>query len=105
MYQGQSSRRSTQVARSQLAVRLGIAMYSAVLALIALRIVVLVVDLPESVWSVRSIISLSSPIVRPLQVIPAAQRPLLGSATLSDLTAGLVLVALPLLFLGRRSWA
>jgi hypothetical protein len=58
--------------------------------------------LPESVWSVGTILSLSSPIVRPLTVVPPANRVVAGAATLSDLTTTLLLLALPLALLGRR---
>ena len=105
IFQSRASRRTTQVVRSQLAVRLGIAVYAVALSLIAIRVVILVVDFPQSVWTVKTLLALSMPIVRPLQIVPAAQRPLLGAATLSDLTACLLLVSLPLLFLGRRAWS
>jgi hypothetical protein len=102
IYQGRSGRGATQFARSQLAVRLGIAVYAALCAAAVLRCVVLIVALPESVWSVGTILSLSSPIIKPLTLLPPANRVVIGSATLSDLTATLLLVALPLALLGRR---
>jgi hypothetical protein len=102
IYQGRTGRRAAQVARSQLAVRLGLAIYAALATLIALRLIVLLLAFPETVWTVKTILSLSAPAIAPLAVLPAAQRPLLGSATLSDLTAALVIVALPLPFLGNR---
>jgi hypothetical protein len=58
--------------------------------------------LPASVSSVGTIVSISSPISNPLNVIPPAQRVMAGAATLSDLTATLLLLALPLALLGRR---
>jgi hypothetical protein len=58
--------------------------------------------LPESVSSVGAILSLSSPIIRPLTMVPPANRVVVGAATLSDLTATLLLLALPLALLGRR---
>jgi hypothetical protein len=51
---------------------------------------------------VGTIVSISSPISNPLNVIPPAQRVMAGAATLSDLTATLLLLALPLALLGRR---
>jgi hypothetical protein len=102
IYQGRAARGATQVARSQLGVRLGIAVYAALCAAAILRCAVLILALPASVSSVGTIVSISSPISNPLNVIPPAQRVMAGAATLSDLTATLLLLALPLALLGRR---
>jgi hypothetical protein len=64
---------------------------------------VLIIGFPESVWSVDAILTMSSPIVFPLTLIPAANRIIVGAASLADFTAALTLLAFPLLFLGRRS--
>jgi hypothetical protein len=102
IYQGRSGRGSAHAARSQLAVRLGIAVYAALCAAIALRCTILILDLPATVWSVGAILSASSPVVRPFSIVPAASRVVVGAMTLSDLTATLLLLALPLALLGRR---
>ena len=102
-YQGRSGRKAIQVARSQLAVRMGIAVYAALCAGIALRCCVLVFAFPETVGTVRSILSASSLLVAPLTFAPAADRVVIGSATLSDLTAALILIAVPLALLGQRA--
>ncbi len=102
IYQGRSRRHGTNVARSQLAVRLGLAIYAAICAAVVLRCAVLVLAFPPTVWSVNAIVTASSPIVLPLSAIPAAQRTVAGSATLSDLTTALVLLAAPLPFLSRQ---
>jgi hypothetical protein len=83
-------------------VRLGIAVYAALCTAIALRCTVLILDLPATVWSISAILSASSPVVRPFSVVPAASRVVVGAVTLSDLTATLLLLALPLALLGRR---
>ena len=101
MYHGRVSRRAAQVARSQLAVRLGLAVYAALCAAMLLRCVVLLLQWPASVWSVKTILALSAPIVMPLAIVPAAGRPIIGSATLADLTATIVLAALTLPLFGR----
>ena len=101
IYQGRSRRAAAHTARSQLAVRLAIAVYAALCAAIALRCAILVLDLPASVWSVGAILSASTPIVLPFTIVPAASRVVVGSVTLSDLTATLLLLALPLALLGR----
>lgn len=102
IYQGRAGRGATQIARSQLAVRLGIAVYAALCAAAVLRCAVLILALPASVSSVATLLSLSAPIINPLTVVPPAQRIVVGAATLSDLTATLLLLALPLALLGRR---
>src|SRR5215218_3543731 len=102
IYQGRSRRAAALTARSQLALRLAIAVYAALCAAIALRCAILILDLPASVWSVGAILSASSPVVRPFSVVPAASRVVVGALTLSDLTATLLLLALPLALLGRR---
>jgi len=102
IYQGRSRRAAALTARSQLALRLAIAVYAALCAAIALRCAILILDLPPSVWSVGAILSASSPAVLPLAVVPAAGRVVVGVMTLSDLTATLLLLAVPLALLGRR---
>ena len=100
-----TSRRSARVARSQLATRLGLALYAGLTTMVAMRCLVLFLSLPTSVSSVSTILALSEPIVLPFRFLPVAERTMLGSATLADLTAVLILVALPLPFLGRRPHA
>ena len=102
IYQGRAGGRAAHIARSQLAVRLGIAVYAALCCAIALRCAVLTLALPSSVWSVGAILSLSWPIVVPLTSVPPARRVVVGLVTLSDLTAMLLLLALPLALVGRR---
>ncbi len=102
IYQGRSGRSAAHTARSQLAVRLGIAVYAALCCVVALRCAVLSLALPASVWSVGAILSVSSPVVVPLSIVPPAGRVVIGAATLSDLTAMLLLLALPLALVGRR---
>ena len=102
IYQGRSSRSAANIARSQLAVRLGIAVYAAICCAVALRCTVLTLALPASVWSVGTILSVSSPLIVPLTVVPPANRVVVGAVTLSDLTAMLLLLALPLALVGRR---
>jgi hypothetical protein len=102
MYRGGAGRRAARVARSQLAIRLGLAVYAAACAATALRCIALALGLPDTVWTVKTLLSLSSPLVRPLLLVPGSTRAVIGSATLADLTVALLLVALPLLLLARR---
>ena len=103
IYQRRTSRHSAQIARSQHAVRLGLAVYAALCAAALLRGAVLLLHFPETVWTVRAILTVSSPLVAPFRLPPAANRVVVGNATLADLTALLVLIAIPLLVMGRRS--
>ena len=100
--QSRSSRQGAQVARSNLAVRLGLAVYAATCAVVFLRCAVLILGFPDSVWSVDAVLTLSSPMVYLLSAIPSSHRLILGSATLSDLTAALLLLVAPLPFFTKR---
>jgi hypothetical protein len=102
-FDGRSVRRSARVARSQFALRLGLALYAAVSAAVLLRCMVLILGFPDSVGSVATILVATDPIVLPLTLIPGAHRGIVGSLALSDLTAAVILVAAPLPFLGRQS--
>ena len=105
MQLSRTSRRAARVARSQLATRLGLALYAALTTIVAMRCLVLFFSLPASVSSVSTILAISNPVILPFRLLPVAERAVLGSATLADLTAVLILLALPLPFLGRRPHA
>lgn len=77
-------------------------MYAGVSALVGLRCLLLILGFPDTVWTVKSILSISAPLVLPFAIVAPAPRPMIGAATLSDLTAAVLLVVLPLPFLGRR---
>jgi hypothetical protein len=103
MYPSRSVRRPVQVIRSQLALRLGLAIYAVLCAAAILRCAVLVLDLPSTVATVRTILVATAPIALPFSILPGADRGILGSATMSDITAALVILAAPLLVVGSRS--
>lgn len=105
IYHRRTSRHAARVARSQLAVRLGLAVYAALCAAILLRLAVLVMQFPDTVWTVRAILAVSAPIVLPFRLASGAHRVLLGDASLADFTALAVLLAIPLLLVGRRRQA
>jgi hypothetical protein len=102
IYQRRTSRHAAQVARSQLAVRLALGIYAAFSAAILLRCAVLALQFPDSVWTVKLILAVSAPVVFPFMLAPAAARIVFGSASLADITALVVLFAVPLLLIGRR---
>jgi hypothetical protein len=103
MYAGRANRRPVQVVRSQLALRLGLAIYAVLCVAVILRSAVLVLGLPATVLTVRAILTASRPIVLPFTLLPGAERSILGAATLSDVTAMLIVLAAPLLVAGSRS--
>lgn len=105
IYQGRPNRRAAQVARSQLALRLGLGVYAGLCCAIALRLVVLLFGFADTVATVNAIVTISEPLVAPLKLAPVANRMVAGSATLADLTTAIVLIAAPLPFLGRRERA
>lgn len=100
--QGRASRRAAQVARSQFALRLGLAVYAALCSAMILRLVVLLLGFSDTVGTVDAIVSLSDPIVAPLKLAAPANTSVVGSATLADLTMAIVLTAAPLPFIERR---
>ena len=98
-----STRRAARVARSQVAVRLGLIVYSALSTVLLLRCMVLLLQFPSSVSSVATILAATDPIVFPLTVVPGAHRSILAGLTLADVTAAVVLIAAPLLLVGRQT--
>jgi hypothetical protein len=103
MYPSRSTRRPVQVVRSQLALRLGLAIYAVLAVAAVLRCAVLVLDFPGTVATVRAILVASAPIALPFAILPGADRVIIGSATMADLTATLIILAAPLLVVGSRS--
>jgi hypothetical protein len=103
MYPSRSARRPVQVVRSQLALRLGLAIYAVLCLAAILRCAIRVFDFPSTVATVRTILVASAPIALPFTVLPGADRVIIGSATLSDITAALIILAAPLLVVGSRS--
>jgi hypothetical protein len=104
-FQHRSNRRAVQVARSQLGVRLGLALYAALSTAMGLRILLLVMGFPTTVWSVDALRAISDVIVMPFTLLPGADRPLFLNLTLADISAALILLALPFPLLGRRKFA
>ncbi len=102
-FQQRSNRRAVQVARSQLGVRLGLALYAALATAMGLRILLLVLGFPTTVWSVEALLLISDFIVLPFTLLPGAERPLVLNLTLAEISASLILLALPFPLLGRRS--
>lgn len=101
-FQQRTNRRAVQVARSQLGVRLGLALYAFLSTLMGLRLILLVLGLPTTVWSVQVLLAISDFVISPLTLLPGANRELFLNLTLADISSALILLALPIPLLGRR---
>lgn len=95
-------RRGPEVLRSQLALEVGLALYAALSALLLIRVTFLFTGIGGLNGAGRVVFAASDPLLAPFGLIPAAQRPLLGSATLGDLTALGLVVLIPLTLLMRN---
>jgi hypothetical protein len=102
-FQQRSNRRAIQVARSQLGVRMGLALYAALSTVIGLRMLLLIMGFPTTVWSVETLLAASDLIVLPFTLLPGAERPLVLNLTLADISVSLILLALPFPLLSRRN--
>lgn len=100
---GRTGRRASSIARSQFALRLGLALYALLCAAIALRCMILILSFPPTVSSVATILAITDPVVRPLHLAPGASRTIIGDATLADFTAAIVLLVAPLPLIGFRA--
>lgn len=85
--------------------RLGLALYAALSTAMGLRIFLLIMGFPTTVWSVEALLAISDFIVWPLTLLPGADRQLIFKLTLADVSAAFLLLALPFPLLGRRKLA
>lgn len=104
-FQQRSDRRAVRVARSQLGVRLGLIVYAALSTAMGLRLLLLALGFPTTVWSVQALLAVSDVIVMPLTLLPGAEREIVLNLTLADISASLILLALPFPLLGRKGTA
>lgn len=89
------------VLRSQIALELALTAYALLGAALSVRLAILLLGIGSQVWTGATIRSLTAPIVWPLTLLPGADRPLIGLATLPDFTAVAVVVLVPLALLAR----
>lgn len=90
-----------QVFRSQLAAEVALTLYALIGAALLVRLVLLLLGIGADVWTGAAIRSVTSPILWPLTLLPGADRPLIGLATLPDFTVVAVILLVPLAFLAR----
>ena len=87
--------------RSQGFTGLAITLLGIVSALVLLRLVFLVLSIPALVWSGDTIYSLTEPLVFPLTLLPGGSRPIVGAASLADITAAVLVLIVPGFLLSR----
>ena len=93
--------RRNEVLRSQLAVEVALTAFALAGAALLLRVALLLLEPSARVWTVATIYAMTDPLVWPLTLVPGGNRPLLGAATLADLTAVALLALVPLALLAR----
>lgn len=94
-------RRNAQVLRSQVALELALTLLAAVAGMMLLRALLLMASVDERTWSGTILATATTPVVMPLRLLPGGTRPLIGDASLADITAAVLLLAVPLFLLSR----
>ena len=95
------NRRNAQVIRSQFALELLLSVAALAGAFVVLGLVFKLVSISDRVWTGSLVYAVSDRLVWPLTLLPGSQRALWGQATLSDVTAAVLIVMVPLLFVAR----
>lgn len=86
-------RRRASEARSYALTVVVLTVYSAIAAIIALRTVLVALDVTESIWMGRFVFGMTSRVTDPMAVIPGATREIWGTFTMIDISLiGLVLL-------------
>ncbi|HET7091964.1 MAG TPA: hypothetical protein VFI22_00750 [Thermomicrobiales bacterium] len=97
------SRRPARTVRPQLAAEVLLTLFAVVFAALLLRLALRLAGIDARAWSRATVDHLTAPFVWPLAQLPGARRPLLGEATLPDLTVVAICVLLLLAIgSGRR---
>ncbi len=92
-------------ARSQLAFELLLNAYAVIAALLIVRCLLKIEEISSRVWAGSTIYGATGPLLLPLNLLPGAERPLLGDATLADLTAIFLLLLVPLWLVAHRRFS
>lgn len=93
---------NVQVLRSQLALEIALTAYAFLGAALTIRLLLLLLGIGGDVWSGATIRAVTDPFVWPLTLVPGADRPLVGLATLPDFTVAALVVLVPLALLARH---
>jgi hypothetical protein len=95
-------RRNVHVLRSQVALELTLTLLALLASLAVVRVILLAAGLPRHAWTHSALSALTAPLVAPLAALPGGGRPLIGAATLADVTVAVLLVTVPLFMLTRE---
>lgn len=98
---GPARTRRASPARSQFAMEMLLTALAIVAALLSLRLLFRLLSVPTRVWSGEVLYALTDPLVAPLAMIPGGGRPVVGQASLADITAVALVMAIPLFVLSR----
>jgi uncharacterized protein YggT (Ycf19 family) len=79
--------------RSQVALEIGLIVYSMVAALVLCRLILLAIGIDDRLWIGEFVFQFSDPVVKVLQFLPGSERTIIGKVTLPDATLA-ALVAL-----------
>ena len=94
-------RRGPRVARAQTALELSLIAYAIIGSLIVGRFLIRIMSVHPHLGLSETILLLSDPLVWPMELMPAAERPLIAGVTLPDITLIAVLILIPLWLLAR----
>lgn len=89
-------RASSSDASSQIALEIIIHLYALFCVLVVARIVLHVGTVDSRVWIGRLVYRFTDPLVKPFQLLPGADRQLIGTVTLPDLTILAIAILIPL---------
>jgi hypothetical protein len=99
----QPTRRSSRRIQPQLALEALLTAFALVFAALLLRLVLRLAAVNERAWTRATVDHLTAPFVWPLAHLPGGRRPIIGDATLPDLTVVAICVLLLLILgSGRR---
>lgn len=94
--------RQRQALRAQLAAEIGLTLLAVAAALLVLRVAFKLAEIGPRVWSGAALYRLTEPLVLPLALLPGGARPILGAASLADITAAVSAIVVPLFLLSRH---
>ena len=87
--------------RSQVALEIGLIVYSIVATLVLCRLVLLAIGIDERLWVGEFVFQFTDPAVRILQFLPGSERMLVGNLTLPDATLAAMVVLVSFASLAR----
>jgi len=87
--------------RSQVALEIGLIVYSMVATLVLARLVLLAIGIDERLWVGEFVFQFTDPAVRILQFLPGSERTLVGNVTLPDATLAAIIALVSFASLAR----